>query len=213
MGEKGPEIRHMVTLSVTDGKTGISCAENEHPDPKIGHEFVCTDAAGKQTYTNWPRQEKESVRKGKKVPRGIPVGKAEVDDGILSGPLPYTEPFRADDTTPRLGFKNRKGDLLVDAEITLGRRIVLRKSELETNAPPPGSYGTKLDPNGMGEVIMTPEGSVWTPQEFRKLGYDEIMSMIIARMQSLEGKRAEKIGPLSSVEENLDILQERILTA
>lgn len=55
MAEKTPEIRHIATKTVVDGKELVSCEENEHPDPKIGYEFVCTDDKGIKSYANWPR--------------------------------------------------------------------------------------------------------------------------------------------------------------
>lgn len=100
-----------------------------------------------------------------------------------------------------IGRTNEKGDLLINKELTHGRKMIIREKDLWTNAPPKKSVRTQLIPTSDHEIILTPTG-VWTDRNFRKLDSDELMELI--------EKRKEKIGPKSSIDDNLLNLQKRI---
>lgn len=138
-------------------------------------------------------------------------GEVYIDKKLPSEKI-FDKDFHIEQDGIIIGKKNQNGDLLVSPELTNNRTLIIRKKDLWTNVPPKGSTLTKVDSASDAEILMTPEW-VWISQEQRELDHDEIMKLIIKKLQELDTRKRKEIGPRASIDDNLSILQERIETA
>lgn len=97
--------------------------------------------------------------------------------------------------------------MLVNPELTNGKSVLIKKKDLWTNIPPKGSIITKVNPESDGEIIVTPEG-IWGTNESRGLNHDEMMRLIIKKLQELDAKE-RPIGPRVSIDANMETLAMR----